>query len=134
MCNNIHCLVVDADEMTRHRHSGVLAGESFRVRSVSNGVDALLEMEKVAYDLVLLDLPSPNVEALGGLSAIKQRWPDCEVVIITEHPTIETATVAIRLGAYDYLPKPVRPERLLKAAHEAVAHKQWALRCERIAA
>ncbi|TRZ69305.1 MAG: response regulator [Rhodocyclaceae bacterium] len=134
MCKNISCLVVDADEMTRHRHSGMLAGECFRVRSVCNGVDALLEMEKVAYDLVLLNLPNPGLDALAWLCAIKQRWPDCEVVIVTDHPSIETATVAIRLGAYDYLPKPVRPERLLQAAQEAVAHKQWALRCERIAA
>jgi DNA-binding NtrC family response regulator len=62
------------------------------------------------------------------LKIIKDRWPDSEVVVITGYPTIESAKEAVRLGAYDYLAKPVGPDDIVKAANDAIIQKRWALR------
>ena len=62
------------------------------------------------------------------LRTIKQRWPESEVVIITGYPTIETAKEAVRLGAYDYLAKPIGPVEVINATDGALTQKRWALR------
>ena len=62
------------------------------------------------------------------LRTIKQRWPDSEVVVITGYPSIESAKQAVRLGAFNYLAKPVAPNEVIKAASEAMNQKRWALR------
>jgi DNA-binding NtrC family response regulator len=65
------------------------------------------------------------------LKAIKQRWPETEVVIITGYPSIETAKEAVRLGAYDYLAKPVGPDDVVSVANGAITQKRWALHRDR---
>jgi len=62
------------------------------------------------------------------LRTIKDRWPESEVVVITGYPSIESAKEAIRLGAYDYLAKPVGPDEVIDAAARAILHKDWTLR------
>jgi ActR/RegA family two-component response regulator len=61
------------------------------------------------------------------LRTIKERWPESEVVVVTGYPSIESAKEAIRLGASDYLAKPVGPEEIIKAACSAMLHKEWTL-------
>jgi DNA-binding NtrC family response regulator len=65
------------------------------------------------------------------LKTIKRKWPDSEVVIITGYPTLETAKEAVRLGAYDYLAKPLGPEDVINAADGAMQHKIRALHKDR---
>jgi ActR/RegA family two-component response regulator len=65
------------------------------------------------------------------LKTIKERWPDSEVVVITGYPSIESAKQAVRLGAHNYLTKPVEPNDVIKAAHDAMNQKRWALRSDR---
>jgi DNA-binding NtrC family response regulator len=65
---------------------------------------------------------------------MKQRWPESEVIIITGYPSVETAKEAIRLGAYDYLAKPVPPNEVIEAANAALTHKRWTVHRESSAA
>ena len=81
-------------------------------------------------DIILLDLRMPGLDGMDVLKTIKQRWPDSEVVVITGYPTIETAKEAVRLGAHNYIAKPVGPDDVIRAAHEAMTQKRWALRSE----
>lgn len=134
MNKRINLLIVDNDEIARRRHAKLLLTERCRVKSVGNGAEALHEMAKASYDLVLLDVSLPGPDGLATLRAIKQDWPETEVVVLTGHPEIETAVAAIRLGAYDYLAKTVRPQDLIEVVNRALVQKEWALRCERIAA
>ncbi len=120
-------LIVDDESIVRLSHSRLLRGSECKVEAVWNGADALAEMERQAYDLVLLDLRMPVMDGLTTLRAIKSRWPCAEVVIITGYPTVETAKEAIRLGAYDYLAKPVPPDEVIKVASGAIAQKRWSL-------
>ena len=70
----------------------------------------------------------PGLDGMDVLKTIKERWPDSEVVVITGYPTIETAKEAVRLGAHNYIAKPVGPDDVIKAANEAMTQKRWALR------
>jgi DNA-binding NtrC family response regulator len=79
---------------------------------------------------VLLDLRMPDVDGMTVLRGLKQRWPDCEVVVVTGYPSIETAKEAVALGAYDYLAKPIGPEQVIDASNAAMRHKRWALHAD----
>jgi DNA-binding NtrC family response regulator len=85
-------------------------------------------MEQQPFDVVLLDLRMPDIDGMDVLKTIKQRWPDSEVIVITGYPSLETAKEAVRLGAFNYLAKPVGPSDVIKAANDAVIQKRWSLR------
>jgi two-component system response regulator HydG len=72
----------------------------------------------------------PDLDGMDVLKTIKERWPDSEVVVITGYPSIESAKAAVRLGAQNYLAKPVGPDDVIKAANDAMTHKRWALRSD----
>ena len=127
MSEQTNILVVDDNEVVRLSHSRSLMGTHCRVEVVASGAEALQAMEQRPFDVVLLDLRMPGMDGMTVLKTIKQRWPDCEVVIITGFPTIETAKEAVRLGAYDYLAKPVGPDEVINAANGAVRQKRWTL-------
>jgi DNA-binding NtrC family response regulator len=73
----------------------------------------------------------PDLDGMEVLKTIKDRWPDSEVVVITGYPTIESAKEAVRLGAYNYIAKPVGPDEVIKAANDAMTQKRWALHSDR---
>jgi len=73
----------------------------------------------------------PDLDGMDVSRTIKDRWPESEVVIITGYPTIDSAKEAVRLGAYHYMAKPVGPDEVIKATHEAMNQKRWALRSDR---
>jgi len=124
-------LVVDDEEVVRLSHIRTLASIHCSVEVVRNGKEALQVMEQRPADVVLLDLRMPGMDGMSVLKMIKQRWPETEVVIITGYPTIETAKEAVRLGAYDYLAKPVGPGDVVNVANGAMTQKKWALHKDR---
>jgi DNA-binding NtrC family response regulator len=83
------------------------------------------------FDVVLLDQRMPGMDGMTVLETIKEKWPESEVIVITGYPGIESAKKAVKLGAYDYLAKPVGPDEVISAANGALLHKRWALRCDR---
>jgi DNA-binding NtrC family response regulator len=125
-------LVVDDEEVVRLSHIRTLASAHCKVEVVPDGDQALHAMEQRPADVVLLDLRMPGMDGMAVLKAIKERWPETEVVIITGYPTIETAKEAVRLGAYDYLAKPVGPDDVINVANGAMTQKKWALHRDRI--
>jgi DNA-binding NtrC family response regulator len=80
-------------------------------------------MQTEPADVVLLDLRMPGMDGLATLKAIKERWPETEVVIITGYPSVYTAREAVRLSAFDYLVKPVVPDEILAVANQAMAQR-----------
>lgn len=124
-------LVVDDDEVVRLSHLRSLAGANCDVKAVWDGTEALRAMTEHPFDVVLLDLRMPGLDGMAVLRTIKEKWPESEVVIITGYPSIETAKEAVRLGAYDYLAKPVEPDAVINAATGAVMRKKWALHTDR---
>jgi two-component system response regulator AtoC len=120
-------LVVDDEEVVRLSHIRTLASIHCNVEVVKDGSEALRVMALRPADVVLLDLRMPGMDGMSVLKAIKEKWPETEVVIITGYPNIETAKEAVRLGAYDYLAKPVGPDEVINVANGAMTQKKWAL-------
>jgi len=123
-------LVVDDNEVVRLSLLRSLQNTNRSVRLASGGAEAIRLLEQEPFDIVLLDLRMPEMDGLSFLKILKQRWPECEAIVITGYPTIETAVEALRLGAFNYLAKPVGPDEIVTAANDATVQKKWTLRCE----
>ena len=113
-------LVVDDEEVVRLSHIRTLASVHCDVEVVKSGTEAISVMERRPIDVVLLDLRMPGMDGMAVLKAIKEKWPDTEVVIITGYPSVETAKEAVRLGAFDYLAKPLGPDEVINVANGAM--------------
>jgi len=120
-------LIVDDEEVVRLSFMRILGGTNCNVKAVSTWSQISQLMQQDPYDVVLLDLRMPEMDGITVLKALKQRWPESEVIIITGYPTLESAKEAVALGAYDYLTKPVGPEQVIDASNAAMQHKRWAL-------
>ena len=123
-------LIVDDEEVVRLSHLRSLESTDCNARAAEDGRQALQVMEQYPFDVVLLDLRMPDLDGMDVLKTIKQRWPDSEVVVITGYPSIESAKQAVKLGAFNYLTKPLGPNDVIKAANDAMNQKRWALRSE----
>lgn len=121
-------LVVDDEEVVRRGYARLLGELDCDAQWAADGEQALRAMERRAFDVVLLDIRMPGAQGLEVLKSIKCRWPASEVVIITGYPSVDSAKEAVRLGASDYLSKPLGPDEIVGAAREAITRKQWTLR------
>jgi len=128
MSEQAKVLVVDDDEVVRLSYQRSLEAANCNVETVLSGEDALHALEHENFDVVLLDLRMAGMDGMSVLKAIKRDWPNSEVVVITGYPSVESVKEAVRLGAYDYLAKPVGPAEVINAANGAIAQKKWALR------
>ncbi len=121
-------LIVDDEEVVRKSYAAILGTSQCDAQMAPDGIEALRAMELKPFDVVLLDLRMPGPDGMTVLRTMKERWPESEVVVITGYPSVETAKEAVRLGAYDYIAKPVGPDDIIGAARGALMRKHWALR------
>jgi DNA-binding NtrC family response regulator len=120
-------LVIDDEPVVRRSVTRALESEQCTVEQAGSGTSGLLALDRQPFDVVLLDLRMPEMDGVETLGRIKERWPDTEVVVITGYPTVETAKQAVRLGAYDYVAKPVGCDEVAQITRSAMLHKRWAL-------
>ncbi|MBD8890764.1 sigma-54-dependent transcriptional regulator [Roseibium litorale] len=115
-------LVVDDETDIREMIAGILDDEGFGTRTASNSDSAIAAIKERRPSLVVLDiwLQGSRLDGLGVLDAIKQMDPDLPVVIISGHGNIETAVSAIKRGAYDYIEKPFKADRLILIVERAL--------------
>ena len=128
-------LIVDDEPGIRQSLSGVLDDEGFQVEAVESG-EACLDALAARHprDLVLLDIWLPGIDGLETLSRI-QEIPAADrpvVVMISGHGTIDTAVKATKLGAYDFLEKPLSIDRVLLVAKHALEHRRLRLENEQL--
>lgn len=105
-------LVVEDDERVRTLFEDALTVLGYQVTTASTGVQAVELAQGQLFDTVLCDIRMPEMDGLEILRRIKRHDPSVEVVMVTGYPTVNTAVEALKLGAYDYLAKPVRLEEL----------------------
>jgi len=117
-------LVVDDEEEIRDSLELLLSSEGFRVDSVTNGEDCITKIGSDSYDLVLLDLMLPGRSGLEVQKDLKTIDPTLPVVIITAMAVIETAVLAIRSGAYDYVTKPWNNDKLMAIVFNATRQRK----------
>jgi len=114
-------LVVDDEAGIRSSLQGILEDESYNVSLAVDGLDALARLQKELPDLVLLDIWMPGIDGLETLGRIKELYPELAVVMISGHGTIETAVKSTKLGAFDFIEKPLSLEKVLVTVHNAIS-------------
>ncbi|GLI40108.1 sigma-54 dependent transcriptional regulator [Geobacter hydrogenophilus] len=106
-------LVVDDEQNIRTALAGILEDEGYRPVFAKDGLEALDMAKKENPDLVLLDIWMPRLDGLETLQALKEFHPLLTVVMMSGHGTIETAVKSTKLGAYDFIEKPLSLEKVL---------------------
>ena len=89
-----------------------LKKQGFEADGVASGAEAMKRIGNNRYDIVLSDLRLPDTDGITLLEWIRHKSPDSEVIMMTSYAGVDTAVAAIKLGAFDYLQKPVNPEIL----------------------
>jgi EAL domain-containing protein (putative c-di-GMP-specific phosphodiesterase class I) len=114
-------LAVDDEEALLRYYQRAVGSAGYEVVTCERPADALAELDKGRFDVILTDLAMPGMSGIELLRAARTRDMDVPVIIITASPALETALQAIDEGALRYLVKPVRAEELLSAVERAVA-------------
>jgi two-component system nitrogen regulation response regulator NtrX len=117
-------LVVDDEKDIRISLTGILEDEGYQVVTAASGVEALETLREDLPDLVLLDIWMPGMDGLETLEKIKSMLPHITVIMISGHGTIETAVRATKLGAFDFIEKPLSLDKILIAVANALRMKE----------
>ena len=105
-------LIVDDEPMIRQLLTDVLGDEGYAVETVSSGEDAVLKLRDPRFDYVITDLMMPGMSGLQVLETVKQLDPETEVVVMTGYASLNTAVECMKLGAADYLNKPINIDEI----------------------
>lgn len=116
-------LIVDDERIARENLEYVIRKEGHRVVAVDSGIQALRELERHPFDLVLTDLKMDRVDGMEVLERCKELHPDAEVIMITGYATVSTAVEAMKLGAYHYLPKPFKLDEVRHLVRNALERR-----------
>jgi DNA-binding NtrC family response regulator len=109
---NARILIVDDEDIVIRSCMRILASKEFSLDSARDGLEALKKITETDYDMLILDIKMPKMSGIEVLQRVKESHPDIDVIMITGLNEIETAVKAMKLGAFDYLPKPFDPEEL----------------------
>ena len=123
-------LIIDDERGIRNTLKEILADEGYEVDVAENGTQGLEMAQKKAYDLIFTDIKMPGLDGMEVLKALKNDANDandtngeCPVVMITGHGDVETAVQALKMGAYDFLLKPLDLNRILITTRNALENK-----------
>ncbi len=117
-------LVVDDEAGVRTSLEAILGDEGYRVATAASGEDGLTAAAARRFDLVLLDVWLPGADGLETLARLHEADPQLPVVMISGHGTIETAVKAVRLGARDFVEKPLSLEKTLLVVRNALSQRR----------
>jgi len=118
----IKILLAEDNDLNRENLVEILSLEGHEVTAVRDGREAMDAFPCDKYDLVITDMKMPHVDGLQLLKFIKEINPENIVIMITGHATVHTAVDAMRMGAFDYITKPVKPELVTLIVERAVSH------------
>ncbi len=123
MDKSMRILIIEDEEILRFSFKSLLAKEGYEVQTAEDYTSAFEIISDFDPDLIIADIILGKHTGIDILRDVKKMGLQAPVVMITGKPSIETASEAVRLGAYDYLPKPVEKEDLLKIAQQALRYK-----------
>ncbi len=127
-------LVVDDEPGIRESLTGILEDENYEVQAVPSAEECLRQLESKTYHVVLLDIWLPAMDGLETLEHIRRFDPSRRpiVIVISGHGTIETAVRATKLGAFDFLEKPLSLDKVTVTVHNALNHRRLLLENENL--
>ncbi|MBD3413888.1 MAG: response regulator, partial [Candidatus Aminicenantes bacterium] len=117
-------LVIDDESGIRSSLKGIFEDEGYGVKTTSNGEKGLEFIKNEFYDLIFLDIWLPEMNGIEVLKQIKEIEENTQVVMITGHGSVEAAVKSTKLGAYDFLEKPLSLEKVVLTAKNALKQKK----------
>lgn len=117
-------LVIDDETIVQESCKRILVPEGYGVDTAYTGQEGFGMLARRSYELVITDLKMPGISGMEALRKIKQDDPDIGIIMMTGYATPETAVEAMKLGAFDYLPKPFTPDELLSTVFKALEKKK----------
>ncbi len=121
---NTSILIVDDEQEIRDSLSEVLTDEGFLTYTAENGIAALDMMKELHYDIIISDIKMPEMDGVTLLQRVKEQAPDTFVILVTSYGSTETAVNAMRLGAIDYILKPIDFDELIMRIKNIDLHKE----------
>ncbi len=118
-------LIVDDEEIVTRSCLRILGdGDDYEADAVHDGWEALKKIDETHYDVLILDIMMPKMDGMEVLRRVKETHPDIDVIMVTGLSQIETAVRSMKLGAFDYLPKPFDPDELKLVVQRALERRQ----------
>jgi len=124
---NPRILVVDDEMIVCESCKRILEEEGYEVDTALSGKEALEKMKENPYDIVITDLKMPEIDGMEVLRTFRKEYPDAIIIMITGFSTVETAVEAMKLGAFDYIPKPFTPDEVSIIVKKAIEKKSLLL-------
>ena len=115
-------LIVDDEAIVRDFISEVLIRMGHAPLAADSGETAIKHLERTEFDVVITDFKMPGISGIEVLKRTLDLCPDCRVIIITAFGTIEHAVEAMKMGAHDYITKPISPDHLEMIVSKALAY------------
>jgi DNA-binding NtrC family response regulator len=117
-------LVVDDEDIVLRSCARILGNGGYHVATAHDGFEALKRVEGEGCDLMILDIMMPRMDGIEVLRRVKEAHPGIEVVMVTGLSQIESAVKCMKLGAFDYIPKPFEPAQLKDVVERALEHQR----------
>lgn len=125
MDKKIKILIIDDEDIILKSCLRILKKrEDFEIDTAMDGLEGLEKAKQKKYDLVITDLKMPRLGGMDVLKTLRKEQPDVTVIIFTGFATVETTREALKMGAFDYIPKPFTPEELLSVVDNAIKARQ----------
>lgn len=129
MVNQKKVLIVDDDKIVLDSCKRVLEAEQLKVTLVSNAQDAIEELEKKYFDLMVMDVKMPEKDGVYILKKIREKWPldewpELPVLVMSGYPTSDTIQELKKRGAREFIPKPFTPDELLTAVQNVLKRSE----------
>ncbi|MBI3601018.1 MAG: response regulator, partial [Nitrospinae bacterium] len=121
---NARILVIDDEDSIRFTFENFLSDEGYEVVTAPNYEKAISAISEKDFDVVFTDIVLEGTTGIDVLREVKKISPNCPVIMITGAPDAKTASEALRLGAYDYLFKPIKQDTLLHTTKKVLQHKR----------
>jgi DNA-binding NtrC family response regulator len=113
-------LVVDDDAIVIRSCRRILEAEGFEVSTVPGADKALEAIRTSDFDILLIDVKMPERDGMYLMREIKKNWPEIPTIVMSGYPTPETIAEVLRLGATLFIPKPFRPDELIKSVRQVL--------------
>ena len=124
---NPRILVVDDEMIVCESCKRILDEEGYEVETSLSGQEAFEKIKESVFDIVITDLKMPTIDGMDVLKYIRKDYPDTIVIMITGFSTVETAVEAMKLGAFDYIPKPFTPDEVSVVVKKALEKRSLQL-------
>ena len=120
-------LVVDDEMVVCESCQRILEEEGYEIETALSGMEAFEKMKENPFDIVITDLKMPGIDGMEVLRTLRRDYPDVIVIMITGFSTVETAVEAMKLGAFDYIPKPFTPDEVSVVVKKAAEKRSLLL-------